>query len=1249
MALQLSRRGKGKGPDREKDPTKSLTNALKRFQDVLSPEQKKEFKSVSAVPDAAEVLFFVAKLDAENGSKTRRSISPRLCTFLSATQQFAGAVETFVSSNPTIAALVWGGIKTAIVVASNVASYFDKVTNMIMQIGRFCPTFQQFGKLYHGCTGLQQALCDYYSVIVDLCVKIVEVSRRTFAMQTISSMWSPFESDFKPFLDQLDIATQDITLQASLASKQADDEAKRLLEYESKENSSFRHSALAIFRKSATQSDEAREWQLNQTKREMGSLKIEIRRNLSLVDHIDPWKRVLKKRVRSTAKWLTKEPAFLSWRNSTETAVLWCSGTMGMGKTVLMSNVIAQLHSSCQNNETVAHFFCLAENEISLSARNIIGSISRQLLDSFIEQSDYENLLSMRNESQHLDTSETVQFLLSRLSPEKTYYIALDGLDECTSSQIRTMARAIASISEQMFVKLKIICAGRPDLEEDLFRWCRPQHRIVIDEQKLHFDLDRYIIASLDDCLESQSLVLRDPTNITKIVDVLREGSQGMFLWINLCIGELCEQNCDEDILHALNHLPRSLAELFDSKIRRIQQGPEKIQALKLIQFCGVMKRPLTEEEYREALSISKGDKALNVGKIPNNINRIVRGCYGLTFIDEEDETIHYIHQSVKDHFFHTTQEGIVKFDARRIDENIGLLCMTYLNFTNFSRQLVKAKKDYVIPVHAQSSLLAETSPLANKIAQKLLTGKEKSTSMKFRDFERTLESLNVYQSQTRNTSNAAHTFQFLAYAKENWIFHLKDFCIDQEPEMWSLFRKCIEDRTLPLSRAWELPAPSQEALISDKIYLTYFHDRNWAPFLLEMARCHGYSEYEWAWALRETHFVLFRYLTENPKHSRPPPILKKGIRSFLPFNDGSSYRWVEILIGLPSFARCWGQALSSVALDNGLSEQERPKVSLMLLEKMCAISKNNSRFALGLALRHMLSTGDGFKLMLSINKAFYSGIGVINDDLTTYKMHSELPELSIDREAPLLIIAAQYGHNAGLREILQMGADVDVRDHLERTALLEAAMCGHWDTLDILVAANAELNLTNAKGETALHIASKQGRLNVISSLVSAGASIDIRDSHLETALHVAVSMGHQEVIKYLVMAGADINLRNKHGETPLHLSTSEWRLNEMAILLAASPYLELKNSKGETALQKAAKRKDTDAIALLIAAGATDDLGDDVHEREFYKSAIGPGAPKAGMTGMLLSARLDASMRSESMRREERPRKHLNAQIPQ
>ncbi|RAK71755.1 uncharacterized protein BO72DRAFT_391158 [Aspergillus fijiensis CBS 313.89] len=695
MALQLPR--KENKNQQDVDPTESLTKALASFKQVLKTEQRKKFEDSTTVPDAGSVLFFVAQLDAENASKTRRSIAPRLCTFLTATQQFAGAVETFVSSHPETAALIWGGIKTAITVASNVASYFDKVTNMIKDIGITCPTIQQFGQLYHGHVGLQRSLCDYYSVIIELCSKVIEVSRRPAAIRTFISIWNPFESEFNPCLERLASSKDQVMLQISLASEMAAHEAKMLLEYESKKNSSHRASALKFFKRSAHHQEEARQWQINQTKREKAALKIQIRQNLSPVDHIPPWKRILKQRVQSTAEWVLHEDAFLEWKASPESSILWCSGTMGMGKTVLMSNVVSFLHSARRENDSVAHFFCQADNQPSLSARNIVGSICRQLLDSLIEGSSHKDLLSIEHDCEGLDTNETIQFLLSKMVKERMYYIVLDGIDECEMAQIREMARALEMLSQGKLGTLKIICAGRPGLEVDLFKWRRPQHRVVIDQGKLNVDMERYIAATLYDCLEDGELVLQDKDIITTIADALLEGSHGMFLWAGLCIRDLCEKNCDEDILDALKHLPRGLAELFDSKIRRIQQGKDSHHAIDLLQYCGVVKRPLTIEEYREALSISLGDKSLNTKRLPNDMNRIVRGCFGLTFIDDEEHTIHYTHHSVKEHLFHTKNKDPANLDAKKVNEHFGVLCMTYLNFTNFSRQVVKAEEGLMI------------------------------------------------------------------------------------------------------------------------------------------------------------------------------------------------------------------------------------------------------------------------------------------------------------------------------------------------------------------------------------------------------------------------------------------------------------------------------------------------------------------------------------------------------------------------
>jgi len=179
------------------NPTAPLAEALQSFDKILSEEQQQHYRSNFSKPDASSVIAFVSKVDADNKGRAGKCVAPRLCTFLEAIQQFSDVVGTFVNSNPTIAALVWGGVKTAILTASNVASYFDKITSLIMTVGRSCPTYKQFGLLYPGSVDLQKALCGYFSIVIRLCIKIIEVSQRSGVMQVLSPILNPFEAAFK--------------------------------------------------------------------------------------------------------------------------------------------------------------------------------------------------------------------------------------------------------------------------------------------------------------------------------------------------------------------------------------------------------------------------------------------------------------------------------------------------------------------------------------------------------------------------------------------------------------------------------------------------------------------------------------------------------------------------------------------------------------------------------------------------------------------------------------------------------------------------------------------------------------------------------------------------------------------------------------------------------------------------------------------------------------------------------------------
>jgi len=96
--------------------TKSLEVALSDFGSVLTDDERKQLQQIKEVPDASAALIFTAKLDASNTSRRGRSIGARAFSMLKSVQQFSAIVDTFVSSHPDVAALVWGSVKLTVLV-----------------------------------------------------------------------------------------------------------------------------------------------------------------------------------------------------------------------------------------------------------------------------------------------------------------------------------------------------------------------------------------------------------------------------------------------------------------------------------------------------------------------------------------------------------------------------------------------------------------------------------------------------------------------------------------------------------------------------------------------------------------------------------------------------------------------------------------------------------------------------------------------------------------------------------------------------------------------------------------------------------------------------------------------------------------------------------------------------------------------------------------------------------------------------
>lgn len=510
------------------EPILSLLTSLYSFENTLSKQEKEQFHAYGSTPDPSNIIAFVAKIDTDNSSRASRCVAPRLHTFLDRVQQFVGVVDTFVNVKPQIAAPLWGSIKLSILLASHVSSYFEKVTHLLMKVGRTCPIYQQFGHLYPGSLGLQASLCEHYAIIIRMCTRIVEVSRRKPTIQALFSMWSPFDAEFGPFQHDLENSTRAVESQISFASKLVAQDTALLVKMESKENARHRRMSLKFHKDTRAEQSEVQKLRRLKCERDIAKMQTAIRTNLSDTNHGKPWRQAMHDRFPGTAEWFQQDSEFLKWKDSGTTTLLWCIGNMGSGKTVLVSNIIAYLHSASDSSNVICFFFCRFDLGETLQARNILGSLARQALELLIALASQDILKSLIDESQDLDAREIVEFLLPHLRPDKRYFFIIDGIEDCESGEIHLLIQEIGKLCRKRTQALNILVASRPELGTQLFRSYAPNSKVSLGGERTQADINQYIASTLDRCLADGELQIGDENLILSIMAELQSKSCGM-------------------------------------------------------------------------------------------------------------------------------------------------------------------------------------------------------------------------------------------------------------------------------------------------------------------------------------------------------------------------------------------------------------------------------------------------------------------------------------------------------------------------------------------------------------------------------------------------------------------------------------------------------------------------------------------------------------------------------------------------
>ncbi|CAM9820487.1 unnamed protein product [Pylaiella littoralis] len=207
------------------------------------------------------------------------------------------------------------------------------------------------------------------------------------------------------------------------------------------------------------------------------------------------------------------------------------------------------------------------------------------------------------------------------------------------------------------------------------------------------------------------------------------------------------------------------------------------------------------------------------------------------------------------------------------------------------------------------------------------------------------------------------------------------------------------------------------------------------------------------------------------------------------------------------------------------------------------------------------------------------------------------------------LMVAAQGGHEAVVRLLVEKGADVRAKDEEGFTPLLNAVKGNFEEVASFLVESGADPNdvytddagtehnllfdsitfgneefaeLLVSKGASASHrdtagasvlVHAAHARMpKLVKALLAAGATagveVDAASDEGVTALIAAAIKGHSEIVEMLLEAKCDQDAADKDGTNALMAAASNGHLESATLLVKAGAALDKQNSDGHSAL---------------------------------------------------------------------------------
>lgn len=989
-----------------------------------------------------------------------------------------------------------------------------------MHAGRNCSRIRYIGLLFSRSENLQANLYQFSTLLVQLCHHLVTQPRISTTQPYI------------PDLNDIDIKQlqADLRRSAGFIKQNIKFLSTNSLDTKAKGNTWF---CLPLLKRPTTISHQQRQTAI-----------LRILGACSKYDYAATWKQT--RRI-GNATLFNRSGAFRTWKEQPCSSTIIVTGDIGSGKSVLLANIVDDIHLLGQSTDTsVAYFFCQADVPESLRARTIIGSLVHQLLST---SPDLTSLVAFFNNSGGSVRYEAILKLVHHALPlgHKAYFV-LDGLDRCEEVEIREVVQQLQWFQKQ-FTLLWCVSLRENSGVLDLASKFASPNTVPIYKDKQ--DIRLFIEAEVERILRDKipKLVLGSATLIDDVQNALLTQCKGRFLWVTLQLAILSSLETAQEFQHALSSLPEELSDIYPRLLQPLAETHRPYHTF-MLQLIAVAYRPLTIHQLQEALSIILGtsrSRSTDLKEVASALNSLG----SVIVIDEEESTVHLIHDSLRQfllsHPMMTSKEETFSNDAHASMLDIAVTYLSYSDLANPSSTDIGSQSPNLASPPLICSLAPCCSWLQNTVFK--LFGSRKQSNLYVGEKPNDIELREIPPPRTSEGPS------FLSYAKAYWRYHtlqikrLTPAAATVLPRLVSReldgTDDCEKDARTLLFWAFESGDSDFKALLVDP--KSGESSREVDDVLIKAAS--GGCD------------VVVKLLLRHFGH-----ILQGGINDALQKASSQGRQHiVRLLLGSATSEADLGNAalraldgaasgghdeVISTLLDFVRSKEHIPTTESSLIDTQIisalTLAAANGHIS---AMQHLLSFATSSTLPTYLNTPDTNGYTPLH--------HASLhPNLSA---AALLL-----SHGADPNAKTTCGAATPLHTHLDQPTVSLAL-------LRTLLACGADVNAQNSRGETPLHTAVERGHTAAAQLLVAHDAILGWRAVDGQTPLHDAAAAGFTDIVEMLCRAGAYVGGRNSNGWTPLHCAVESGDEGVVRVLLAYGAEWGKRDRGGRTALERA------------------------------------------------------------------------------